>query len=440
VFRMDALRATEPLLADTEEALEPVTFYTCLRLMIVSGEEARAWAVLDAQAGALLRRDTAASVVFELTRLRTLAESALLRSLLAQVLERVKSGVSNEKMSRKSMNAIVLLASSLPIVSSTAMEMEHSPSSNAALAATLERARTPNGSPASRLAEAVMALFVASNIYDVEGLDAAIRAVNAVRHSLNVNPFDLERSDLIYHTSVGDRASARESAWRLVAEARQVKDITLACVGLRNAAAALGYFGELGHAQNFLLESRLLASRLEYHAQVMRADTLLGGLCLFQMDLEGANAYLESAEEIMFVQRIRSSYLCTDLRQMQCWHAIVRGDHPRAFRFGRASLKLPEKPTYGTAYLTALSTRLAIHTGKHTRQSNRDFERLALSIGSRPFYEGEQLSIAALLLYAKDTDLDAETLKLATTHCARIKDESGTIWGFLNQLVTKTDV
>ena len=279
-----------------------------------------------------------------------------------------------------------------------------------------------------------MALFVASNIHDEAGLEAAFRAVNAVKHFPDVNRFDVERAELIYYASIGNRTAATTSAWRLAAEARVVKDVNLACLGLRNASAALIYYGDLNAGQSLLLESRVLASQLEYHAQAMRADIRLGELCLLNMDLDGARAYLDSAEDIMSRDRIKSNNLCSDLFHMQCWHALVRGDAVRANHLGRASVRLIEKPAEGTALWSTLSTKVATHQGKRTRLSDREFDALKHSLGCMPFYENEQLSLAAILLYAKRERIDADTLALVRSHCTRIQNEHGFLWDYLRKL------
>ncbi|MBC7564042.1 MAG: AAA family ATPase [Gemmatimonadaceae bacterium] len=434
VLRMDALRATEPLLADTQSELEPATFYICLRLLIVSGEEARARALIDVQAGTLLRRDTAASVVWELAQLRELAKSERLKSAFKEVSERVNGGAQNVRPSKKGLTVHHPMNLSLPSISSTTMEMAHSPSSDSALSIVLARSRQPDMLPRERLAEAVMAMFMASNIHDLGGLDAAFRAVEAVRHCADVNPFDVHRADLIYHASLGNRRQATESAWNLVAEARVVQDVHLACTGLRNAAAALSYYGDSASAQGLLLESRMLAFRLGYHAQIMRADTLLGELCLSHMDLDGARAYLDSAEKVMFQNDIRANLLCSDLYLFQCWRALLEGDVVLAQRNARSSLKIMARPTQGTALCTYITTRLATHTGARTRQSEKSFQFLKQSIGSRPFYEGEQMAMAALLLYAKDSDFADSTAIFVQKHCERICKEGGFIWEFLASL------
>ncbi len=88
-----------------------------------------------------------------------------------------------------------------------------------------------------------MALFVASNLA-TKRADGVLSAVNAVRYSKDVNPFDIHRADLIFFASVGLREKALEAAHQLSAKSRTVHDVQLACKGLRNAAEVHSTFGD----------------------------------------------------------------------------------------------------------------------------------------------------------------------------------------------------
>jgi hypothetical protein len=183
-------------------------------------------------------------------------------------------------------------------------EVEFNFSTKEALAETLVSARNPDATPRARLAEAVMALSFASNLSDAAGLESGFRAVNSLRFSPGINRFDLHRADVIYFASIGSRDDAIASAILLAEESRCVSDIQLACKGLRNAAEVCCHYGQRSVAQSYIHESRLIAAELLYPSQVVRADVALADLCLHEMDIEGASAYLEDAERLLLKHQI----------------------------------------------------------------------------------------------------------------------------------------
>ena len=435
VLRMDALRATEPLLADTQSELEPATFYICLRLLIVSGEEARARALIDAQAGALLRRDTAASVVFELAQLIEIATSAELKEVVDDVLARVKRGAKNLRTAR-GISMTTERLSSLPIVSNVSHELQHSRPSSTKLSSTLTRSRDPKIGTEQRLAEAVMAVLVASNLNDVAALESAFQSVNAVRHSADINKFDLYRADLIYYATVADRDMALTCANELARESRTVNDVALACTGFRNAASVYSYFGAPGDAQRVLHESRALAARLEYSAQVAMADVGLAEMSLQEMDMDGVAAYLESAEETIIRNDVKALAHTVDVHFLRCWERLIVGDRQGAQRSAKVVVRKLHAAKEGTSLWTATSVKLATQGGARNRQSEKEFAALRLSIGTRLFYPYEQFNLCALLLYTRNTPMHAQAQETVRSHLDGSAASYRTIWPYLNSLRT----
>ena len=116
------------------------------------------------------------------------------------------------------------------------------------------------------------------------------------------------------------------------------------------------------------------------------------------MDLYAANSYLLSALEIAEHHRIVAPLLDCDIHLFRSWHAIMLGDIGAAQRAARVVVRRTAKSTSGTAHWAALSVKLATHSGKLSREVCRDFASLRASIGSRPHYADEPLSLAALLL------------------------------------------
>lgn len=430
--RLDARAGAESLIQEFNENLDPDDFYTCLRLLVVSEDEIRAQSILDSQTGTIIRRDTAQNIVHELSRIRGEAKTPSLTELINGIVNQVAGGAANRRES-PAMRSRARKPSSLPSVSPASREIEYALSSEVALASTLSASRDPSIPPAQRLAEAVMALFIASNRNDLEGLTSAYRAVNAVRFGAGVNPFDAHRADVIYFASTGKRAKALSSAKLLAESARVVNDVELACTGLRNAAEAMSAFGDVGAAQTFLLESREIAAGLQYHAQVIRADLRLADLCLSQMDQEGARAYLTSAEEAADRHHLYSPLLIADLSLYKCWEALVRDDLAQAQRAARALDRAFQGKRHGTAQWTRLSVRLATFRGKRSRDDARDFALLKASIGSCAYYPTEQQSLTALLLYSRGSAEHSAVSEFVRDQLPRISASGRSVWPFLTR-------
>lgn len=433
VVRMDALRGAQGILASGEVTLDAPEFYGCLRLFIRARQEPRAQAVLDRHAGALLRRDTAQSVVFELMRLRAVSRSPGLGGVIDAIVDQVRAGAESRRSSTRRLRRRTKLET-LPVISAANSDVEFKFSTRETLVETLTNARNPDISPRTRLAEAVMALVVASNRDDTEGLHSAFRAVNTIRHSPDVNPFDVCRADVIYFASIGSRDDAIAGASLLADASRSVSDIQLACKGLRNAAEVCAHYGLADIAQRYLHESRILAVELEYPSQVVRADLALADLCLYDLDVDGASAYLGDAETQILKYRIKSPLLETDINLFRCWEALIRGDFPAGQKAARVVIRrLSGGQHSGSAVWTLLSVKLATRGGALTRAVRKDIELLQSSIASRPFYSNEHYSLAALLLTTRQTPMATEMCDFVQPHLARLEARGRRVWPFVLQ-------
>ena len=273
-----------------------------------------------------------------------------------------------------------------------------------------------------------MALFVASNLSDTEGLDRAFQAVNAIRHSPDVNPFDVCRADVIYFASRGFRDDALKGSIRLAEASRVVPDVQLACKGMRNAADVCSYYGDRATAQALLHEARILASDLEYFTQAAWTDLRLADLCIETMDADGASAYIQSAAEISDKNRILSPLLAADINLFTCWEALLRGDHARAQKAARVVGRRLHGAQLGTALWTLVSVKLATHRGAYSKEVRKETAILRESIGSRPFHPNEKYSLAALLLSTKSTPFHAEMSTFVESQFPRIVSYGQEIW------------
>ena len=271
IWRGDAARAADAILNERNGPLEPTDFYSCLRVLLEASDELRAQMIFDANVGSMLMRDTSENVVHELTKLMKASRLPSFDALVDETLAQVALG-SDSKRATVSERPGRSRPSSLPMVSCASHELELTLSSTRTLSATLSESRDPSAHPAKRLADAVIALIVAFNRNDEDALASAYNSIQAVRDFSGVNPFDVCRAEVVYHSFFGDKENAMRHAIALAAESRMVKNVELACTGLRNAAQAHSAFGDLSNAQSLLLESREMASRLKYFAQIVWAD------------------------------------------------------------------------------------------------------------------------------------------------------------------------
>ena len=430
VLRLDARKAAEALHSTYTVSSSPVDLYSILRLCIAAHEEEWATRLLGAEIGALVRKDTAQSIVFELMRLRREARSDALEASLDAIVDQVRAGAECRRPPRRQEGKRIR-SSSLPTISPASNETEHKYISESLISTTLSGARNPDLKPAVRLADAVMALLMASNISDNSAMTSAFQAVNSVRHSPDANPFDICRADVIYHTSMGHRAKALESAKLLAEASRIVPDVQLACKGLRNAAEVHCVYGERDRAQSLLHEAKGLASDLEYYSQSALTDLRLADLCLEEMDIDGAAAYRNSAASTIERNDLKAATLIADLYLNTCWLALLQEDISRAQRAARVVCKQVGNSQSGTTLWAALGVKLATHRGARSQAVVRDFTRLKASIGSRPFYAMEPFSLAALLLSTKGSDAHDETSKFVRSQFPRLNKTGVGVWPFI---------
>ena len=432
IARMDALRAARFLALHWTIARPLAEFYSCLSLYISAGHEGDAAELLDRFAGAVMRRETAHGLSFELAKLKRESKSADLIAVLDTILDRIAKG---------SKSSATLLrggerkrrVQSLPAVSDTCVEVEYTFSSDASFVSALSAARDPSASPQRRMSDAAMALVIASNTGDTAGLSAAFQAVNAVRHAPDINLFDSCRADLIYFASIGDMPRAVDCAGELTEQSRVIQDVQMACKGLRNAAEILATTGFTGRAQSLLHESRALAAKLEYSKQVAWADIRLADLALECMDTDSAREYLTSASRIVEANTLGEPLLLVDLGVQKCWEALLRGDTVAASKAARVVQRRMQKAYSGPGAVawTLASIKLATDSCSSVSEKSRVFESLRASIGSRPYYPNEPISLAALLLASKNTSSHATISNFVESQFPRIESVGRAIWPFL---------
>lgn len=435
ILRTDSLRAVRYLQSALSGAA-PEVLYACVRLLIAANEEAKAIDLLTAHLAALLRRDKAESISAQCESLTAMATSPAMKSFLSDLREQVQSGAKSWSPVRREVQ-LSNAPSALPAISPGAARMEHRYARCGDLKAALLRARDPNLLPTARLAEASMALILASNLSDGESLHAAQKVVESIRHAPDVGGFDIARADLIFSASVGRRENALEAAQRLVIEARQMADVQLACRGFRNSAEVFSTSGSSSLAQAILLESRALAASLGYHAQIAWADIDLARTALYSMDLDAAQCYLQSAQDIAIQHELVAPLMNCDISLFCAWHAIMRGDLAEAKRATRIVMRRTIDSTAGTAYWATLSVKLATHRGKLNNEVKRDFAALKASIGSRPHYADEPLSLAALLLFARHHRIQPELHGFVRTALGRIEATGRPSWPFLLSILDR---
>jgi hypothetical protein len=428
VLRFDALHAALALASQTEGVASDR--FACMRLYIAANEESRALNLLHAEIGSIVREETADSILHELTPLRHSSRSPTLRAAIDTALDVVRGGVHGERQSTND-RASGSRPRSLPEVSAEFREAEYTLTSASALSATLNVAHNVDLTPEKRLTEAAAALFVAFNRGDAAAMSAAYKVVVAVRHAADVNPFDVHRADLMYHAFCGDRRQALNCAELLARESRVVRNIELACKGLRNAAEAMLAFGQGERAQSLLHESRALATNLGYHAQVVWSDMDLAAICIEGMDATGADAYLKSASERAARHSLSAPLLHSDLALYTCWSSLISGDFSRAQRAARTAERTYPGDLTGTALWAKLGVRLATHRGQITRSDERQFDELRSSIGTRAVHSIENFSLAALLLHSKQRGDHGDVTDYVKAQLPRIQANKGFAWPYI---------
>lgn len=436
-IRLDGLRCADSMLKDLNSASSPGTFYQILRLLILARESARAISFLKSYIGKLIRHDTAQRIVHELERARRDCSCEKLNRAIDGICGAVLAGSANKRRHGNAEKARDK-DSPLAFVSVVSSEVEYTYSSPEALKVTMTSSRNPNLPPAERLAEATTALFVAFNRNDPLAVDAAYMAVDAVRHSNLVNQFDICRADLMYSAFMGDRLGALASSRALATQSRIVENVELACLGLRNSAEAQAAFGDIAGAQCLLLEARSLASRLEYNAQIVWSDLELASLALRVMDVDASSAYLTSAAETCRTFGLDSPLIMVDQLFHQCWESLIRGDIGEAQRAARGIARRVKRSESGTLLWCRLAVELATHRGARTRVERNSFDQLKQSIGSCAYYSNEQLSLTAILLYAKGTPDHESVSGFVREQFERLEATGRTLWPFLLSNLSST--
>ncbi|MBC7841788.1 MAG: AAA family ATPase [Gemmatimonadaceae bacterium] len=434
VVRLDAARCAEHLASTLHADVPAKVFYNYVRVEIAAQRESRAVQHLDEHAGRMVRTENAEALVFELQSLKRIARTEGLQDLLGSIAAQVLEG---SKSVRRRLHRLELSQpSSLPIVASGAIDSEYSFSTKESLLRAQRAAREPCNSPQTRLTQATLALFLASNLEDPSALSTAHQAANAVRHSSAVPAFDVHRADLIYFSETGDRVRALVEAELLVREARLIADVSLACKGYRNAAEALSYFGEPSRAQACLHEARSLASKLNYSAQLVWIDLSLAGLAIADMDAEGAKAYLASATKQIDGMIAVPPLMLVDLNFFQCWAATIVGDLQAAAKASKAVVRNAKGTQTGVLLWAILGTKLASRTGRLNKELIKDLNILRASIGRKKFYSNEQLNLAALLLATRGTTHESELRDFATSQMTRIQESGRKLWPFIDKLMS----
>jgi hypothetical protein len=436
IGRLDASNASgfvERSWLDTRDTRD---FYSVVRLRIAAKEEATAGRFLDAEVGTLVRTESATSLVFELRRLRDVASTSQLTSVIDSTIQQILEGAESKRRVARAGNR-ALRVSSLPDVSPGAIEKQYSLANPNLLAESQRASRDPSLPPSQRLCEAVEAMFVASNTDNDAGMTAAFDSVNAIRHSTEINPFDLYRADLMYYAGIADRENALRSSELLVGESRLVRDVGLACRGLRNAAEGFASFGFVDRAQSLLLESRALASRLAYESSVVYADLRLADLAIHEMDTTGAYRYLSSAEENAARHGLRIPILRADYFQLSCWAAILLGDIAAATKASHGMVRTVRKQSIGAAHAAVTGTRLATHRGSATLELTRGFDALCEGLLRRNHNCNKEFSLAAVILYSNRIGRASEAAALAESVMKELVRHGRHPWPFLDRLLAQ---
>jgi hypothetical protein len=239
---------------------------------------------------------------------------------------------------------------------------------------------------------------------------------------------------VIFYCSIGDESRALFSAEKLAAEARVVRNIRLACAGLRNAAEALNAFGRSSGAQALLHEAHSLALTLDYPIESAILTLKLADLAIEQLDLDGARSYLHAAEHTIREHELTLPVLVADLHFHTCWEAVLGGDNALALKASRA-LARTVRGAQGTARSAVLCTRLATHQGRVTADLLRDAEDLRELILKQPRGLNEQHSLAALLLFSQASNSHHELAVFAMSRANELAATPSAVRPFLQHLM-----
>jgi hypothetical protein len=149
------------------------------------------------------------------------------------------------------------------------------------------------------------------------------------------------------------------------------------------------------------------------------------------MDTVGTEAHVTSAAERAALHSLASPLLLGDLGLFSCWASLMAGDLSRAKKAARTTEKAFALELTGTPLWAKLGVRLATHSGRATREAERDFAELKASIGTRTVHSIEKFSLVALLLHSKQRGDHAAVSSFVRSQFPRIEATSGQVWPFV---------
>jgi hypothetical protein len=168
---------------------------------------------------------------------------------------------------------------------------------------------------------------------------------------------------------------------------------------------------------------------------MVAADLRLADLCIFDMDAEGARAYLTTAESTIVREGLTARTGRADLQYYSCWEAIIVNDLKRATKAAKDLRRILREFKQGTAHHAVVSTGLATFRGTATRESTKDFLELKSIIGTKAHASTEQHYLAALLLFSRAIPSQDETAEFVRSQFARIESSGREVWPFLKALL-----
>jgi DNA-binding SARP family transcriptional activator len=434
--RRDAQRSAAVLHDQWHELDSRSALLNAIRLNVLAGRETLALRLLDREVGPLLRRETAETLLFFVAELMEEAKLPALRTSLEYLKRRI-NGASEFAFSADDPQAGPEILSSLPRIAWTTVEQTAETRSGLVFRESLLRARRSDSPSSERFADAVMALVIAHNLGSDEKIRLSIDAINAVRHGPGVSKFDLARADCIAASVLGKRAEAISCASQLAIASRQVNDVQLACMGLRNSSDCLVGFGELTSAQSLLHEARELAVSLGYPAQLATIYNSLGDLSIDMMDPDGARQYSKSAEDIAVRHKIRSTLLWMEIYFVRAWSYVLTNDMVEASKCAKLAKRKLSADSPSRAITAIRGIRLASHTGAFSAEVERETQILHAEIGARVFSLNEERSLAALLLVTHDTSLEAQMHASVDVATQDFRERTGRKWQFLDRLLQR---
>jgi len=121
-----------------------------------------------------------------------------------------------------------------------------------------------------------------------------------------------------------------------------------------------------------------------------------------------------------------------------CWFSLLQNNFPAAQKAVRAVARRLRSSS-GTPSLAYLAAKLATRGGSFSKEVRKDLATLKASIGARPLYPNEPLSIAALLLTTRDTDCEESLKDFVTAQLPRLMSDRGVVWPFITRLLRNSN-